>query len=169
MSQTLKLLGATLNSSSPSVADFSNFSKFIISTSNDSDAAASNSSVDAKITTAISNATPSINNPTLSGTVTLSSLNTSGILHNDSNGVITSSKIKSGDIDTGSILYTHLDATVTSAFNKALTTSNSTPTSTSGILGDIIVVPSTNSLYICTVSAVDSSGAVWKVVQLSSI
>ena len=169
MSQTLKLLGATLNSSAPSVADFSNFSKIIISTSSASDAAASNSSVDSKISTAINNATPLINNPTLSGTVTLSSLTTPGILHNDSNGVITSSKIMSDDIDTGSISYTHLDTTVTSAFNKAITTSNSTPTSTSGILGDIVIVPPTNSLYICTVSSVNSSGAVWKVVQLSNI
>jgi hypothetical protein len=164
------LLGATLTSNSTtSLVDFSKFAKVKIAVSNDNDAAARNDSIDTKITKAINDAVQQINNPILSGTVTISSLTTSGILHNDLNGVITSSKIKSGDIDNGAVSYNHLDTTVTSVFNKALSTSDTTPSSTSGTLGDIVIVPSTNSLYICMVSAVNSAGAVWNVVQLSSL
>ena len=167
MSQNkLNLLGATLDSST-NIVDFSKFGKIKISTSNDPDAAVRNDSVTSKITTAINNATPLINNPSLSGTVTLSSLTNPGILHTDSNGVITSSKIKSNEIDNAAILYSHLDTTITNAFAKTITTSSSAPLSTSGTLGDIILT--TTILYICTSSAVNNIGAVWKTIQLSSL
>ena len=167
MSQTLNLLGATLNSSM-SVADFSKFTKFKISASSDTDAAARNDVVDTKIqnnvTAAFSSLNPSRNNPTFTN-IKIPSLNTPSVLRNNSNGVITSSKVIVDEIDTSVVSLNHLDTSITNAFLKKIVIGGSIPSSASGTKGDMII--SGEYLYICHTSASNGTGAEWKKVILN--
>jgi hypothetical protein len=167
MSQILNLIGATLNSST-SAADFRNFTKFKITAASDSNAMARNDFVDAKIqnnvNAAFSSLNPSRNNPTFTN-IKIPSLNTPGVLHNNSNGVITSSKVTADKIDTAVVSLNHFDTSITNVFLKKIVIDGSIPSSTSGTKGDMIV--SSGYLHICLTSDTNGAGAIWKKVILN--